>query len=180
MRKLTSKESAFISEYLKDLNATQAAIRAGYSEKTAGSIGNENLNKPEIQTELFKHLEARAKKAGISQERIVLELARIAFSNMKGFARWDANGIGLRESDELSDEESACVQEISEVVNDRGGRSKLKLYDKIKALELLGKHIGMFRPVPEEIEQERALANKDKFPSMTKEQAEKLLKEKLK
>lgn len=70
MKKLTPKQQRFVEEYLIDLNATQAAIRAGYSEKTAGAVGHENLKKPEIQDSLKDAIEKRSEESGLTVEKI--------------------------------------------------------------------------------------------------------------
>lgn len=103
MSKLTNKQSRFVEEYLIDLNATQAAIRAGYSEKTAQIIGFENLSKPIIQEDLQKRMDAQSKRTEITADQILQEIASIAY-----------------------DEE-----------NVRPG-------DRLRALELLGKHRALF------------------------------------
>jgi phage terminase small subunit len=79
---LTPKQERFVQKYLVDLNATQAAIRAGYSQKTAASIGAENLIKPEIAKEIRKGKSALTKKAGLTSESMIQEMMRIGFSNM--------------------------------------------------------------------------------------------------
>jgi phage terminase, small subunit len=76
--KLTEKQQRFVDEYLIDLNATQAAIRAGYSVKTADVIGCENLTKPNIQQAIAEHMAERSRRTGVNQDRVVLELAKIA------------------------------------------------------------------------------------------------------
>lgn len=81
MAKLTAKQKKFVEEYLIDLNATQAAIRAGYSPDTAKEIGCENLTKPNIKTEIDKAMAERSRRTGISQDRVLRELAKIAFVN---------------------------------------------------------------------------------------------------
>ncbi|WP_213431657.1 terminase small subunit, partial [Paenibacillus dendritiformis] len=74
---LTAKQKAFVQEYLIDLNATQAAIRAGYSAKTARKIGAENLTKPDIQKAIQEAMERREKRTEITQDRVLQELAKI-------------------------------------------------------------------------------------------------------
>lgn len=76
---LTPKQKLFVDEYLVDLNATQAAIRAGYSEKTAYSIGNENLMKPEIAKAIQNAQQKRQERTEITQDRVVQEIADNAF-----------------------------------------------------------------------------------------------------
>jgi phage terminase small subunit len=77
---LTPKQQAFVDQYLVDLNATNAALRAGYSQKTAYSIGHENLNKPEIAAAVATAMAEREKRTHITQDRVLQELARLAFS----------------------------------------------------------------------------------------------------
>ena len=76
------KQKLFAEEYIVDFNATQAAIRAGYSEKTAHSIGSENLKKPAIQELISRAIQDRIRRTHITQERVVLELASVAFADM--------------------------------------------------------------------------------------------------
>ena len=79
---MNSKQQRFVEEYLIDLNATQAAILAGYSPKTANVIGCENLSKPEISNAISRAMAERSRRTGISQDRVVQELAKIAFVNI--------------------------------------------------------------------------------------------------
>lgn len=80
---LTPKQQRFVGEYLVDLNATQAAIRAGYSARTAGKIGSENLSKPEIAAAVSAAQDERAKRTGITADRVLQELALIAFGDAR-------------------------------------------------------------------------------------------------
>jgi len=76
---LTAKQERFCLEYVVDFNATQAAIRSGYSSKTAGKIGSENLQKPEIQAEIGRLTQKTAAKLEITRERVLQELARLCW-----------------------------------------------------------------------------------------------------
>lgn len=143
-RPLTPKQARFVSEYLVDLNATQAAIRAGYSARTAAEQGFENLTKPQIADAIAVHQKAREARTGVTADRVISELARIAFGNQRAVMTWGADGVSLRESTELTDDEAALVSEVAETVSAAGNGLKLKTHDKVKALELLGKHLGMF------------------------------------
>ena len=78
---MTKKQQLFCEEYLIDLNATQAAIRAGYKPESAGSVGSENLKKPEIRARIDKAMAERSKRTGVNADRVVRELARVAFVN---------------------------------------------------------------------------------------------------
>lgn len=141
--KLTEKQQRFIDEYLIDLNATQAAIRAGYSVESARDIGCENLTKPNIQQAIAKAMAERSKRTGVNQDRVVLELAKIAFVKMTDVV--DDHG---RIKGTATDDDLACIESIKykESDNEFGGsvEREVKIGSKLKALELLGKHLGMW------------------------------------
>ena len=151
--KLTPKQVRFVDEYLVDFNATQAAIRAGYKAKTAHVIGAENLRKPKIAEEIARRQKDLQKRTEVSQDRVVKELARIAFANLADYlhvetqTRTKDDGtevtyqtVMFNETQELSADQRAALAVVKQSVNG----FELKLHDKIKALELLGRHIGMF------------------------------------
>lgn len=141
---MTKKQKRFVEEYLIDLNATQAAIRAGYSPDTAGSIGNENLKKPEICACVEKVMAERSKRTGVCADRVVQELAKIAFLNLRDVI--DPKTAAVRE--DASDEDTAALQSIKVKKSySETGESierEAKAADKLKALELLGRHLGMW------------------------------------
>jgi len=144
MARLTAKQKRFIEEYLIDLNATQAAIRAGYSPDTAYSIGNENLKKPEIRARIDKALAERSKRTGINAERVLIELARIALINPGKVINFDEATVKA----EATEDDLAAIQSVKvKTIPTEDGEiveREVKLYDKNRALELLGKHLGMF------------------------------------
>lgn len=143
-KKLTAKQKAFVSEYLVDLNATAAAIRAGYSEKSARKVGSDTLAKPHVQAAIEEALAERRERVEVTQDQVVAELARIAFSNPRDVMEWGPGGVRLRPSSELTPDQAAIVAEVSETASQNGGSLRLKTHDKVRALELLGKHLGMF------------------------------------
>ena len=139
--KLTPKQRRFVQEYLIDLNATAAARRSGYSEKTADRIGPELLGKPWISAEIQTAIELRERRTAITQDRVIAELAAVAFANGTDFAQIQGNGhVLFTPTDQLTTEKKRAVASIKE------GQfgTEVKTYDKIRALELLGKHLGMF------------------------------------
>lgn len=141
MAKLTAKQQRFVNEYLIDLNATQAAIRAGYSKKTAFSIGTENLRKPAIQKAIQQRKQAREQRTEITQDRVIQELAAIGFSKGTDYAKiTPGGGVVFVSTDELTESQKAAVISIKETQNG----TEIRLADKVKALELLGKHLGLF------------------------------------
>lgn len=143
-KKLTKKQQVFVEEYLVDLNATQAAIRAGYSADTANVIGCENLTKPNIQQAIAEQMAERSKRTGVNQDRVVLELARIAFINPKNLI----NPVDASIKPEATEDDLACIQSVKVKTMDGAKGSsverEIRLNDKMKALELLGKHLGMW------------------------------------
>ena len=104
MAKLTAKQQCFVDEYLIDLNATQAAIRAGYSVRNADKIGSELLGKTRVQEAVSARMAERSRRTGINQDRVVLELAKIAFVKMTDLV--DREG---RIKDTATDDDLACI-----------------------------------------------------------------------
>lgn len=139
---MTKKQKRFIEEYLIDLNATQAAIRAGYSPDTAYSIGNENMKKPEIKTRIDKAMAERSKRTGVNADRVVMELAKIAFVNAGDVI--DAETATVKP--DAARDDTAAIQSVKvKTFGEDGLEREVKMADKLKALELLGKHLGMFK-----------------------------------
>ena len=138
---MTKKQKLFIEEYLIDLNATQAAIRAGYSPETAGSIGSENLKKPEIRARIEKAMAERSKRTGINQDRVLMELAKIGFVNISDVVDPETAKI----LPDAKDEDLACIQSIKIKPTEWGTEREVKMYDKKAALVDIGRHLGMFK-----------------------------------
>ncbi|MFR4979128.1 MAG: terminase small subunit [Butyricicoccus sp.] len=144
MNTLTKKQQRFVDEYLIDLNATQAAIRAGYSPDTAQQMGSENLSKPVIRNAIDKAIAERSRRTGINQDRVINEIAKVAFLNPADVI--DLNEAAVR--DDADRDDTACIAsvKVKTIPTDEGmiSEREVKTYDKLKALELLGKHLGMF------------------------------------
>jgi len=144
MAKLTKKQQLFVDEYLIDLNATQAAIRAGYSTTSARQIADENMSKPDIKNAIDRAIAERSKRTGVNADRIIRELAKIAFVNPTDVINMDeATILDAATRDDTAAISSVKVKRIPTEDGDIVER-EVKVYDKTKALELLGKHIGMF------------------------------------
>jgi phage terminase small subunit len=145
---LTDKQQRFVEEYLIDLNATKAAQRAGYSEKTAMEQGYQLLQKTSVQTALAHAMEARAKRTEITADRVLQEYANIAFGNMREYAEFSQDGIFFKDSQTLSDMQMARISELSQETKEFNGAktttTKFKLYCKDHALVNLMKHLGLF------------------------------------
>lgn len=141
MPKLTEKQKRFCEEYLIDLNATQAAIRAGYSEKTAEQMGYKLVQKSSVLEYLNKLREQQSKRTEITADMVLKELAAIAFSDRTELARIDNDGIIIfTPTDKLTPE---VKKTIAGIKKGKFG-TEITSYDKVRALELLGKHLGIF------------------------------------
>lgn len=144
-QELTHKQALFVKEYLVDLNATQAAIRAGYSESTARIIGAQNLSKLNIQSAIQKAMQERGNKTEITAERVLLEAARLAFYDIRKLCNADGSPKNIHE---LDDDTAAAIVGIDIV--ESGGEEpqitkKFKLADKNNAIERLFKHLGLYQ-----------------------------------
>jgi phage terminase small subunit len=148
---LTDKQKRFVEEYLVDLNATQAAIRAGYSERTARKIGQENLTKPDIAAAIREAQEARSDRTEITQDKVLQELARIGFSDVTNYLMDDLGRLQLAEgAPDDAMRAVASVKHKKRVVPRKDNEPEVvyelefKLWDKNTALANIGKHLGMF------------------------------------
>ena len=141
---MTAKQKRFCEEYLIDLNATQAAIRAGYSPESAQQIGAENMSKPVIRARIDAEMAERSRRTGVNADRVVQELAKIAFVKVTDVI--DPNTAKVLDS--ASDDDKACIASVkykaSSGESSDSVEREIRMYDKLKALELLGKHLGMF------------------------------------
>lgn len=164
MAKLTVKQQRFCDEYLIDLNATQAAIRAGYSEKTAMEQGYQLLQKTSVAEYIAERKADRMIRTEITQDMVLKELANIAFSNAADYANViekqavvEFEGKMIPVLDENGDPvmyrtvEPALTESLTEeqkralaVIKKGRDGFEVKPYDKVRALELLGKHLGMW------------------------------------
>ena len=125
MANLTPKQQRFVEEYLIDLNATQAAIRAGYSEKTAKSVGHENLTKPDIVKAIQEAQNKRAERTEITQDYVLTNIQKVIERCMQ--VQQVDNCLTQTEDGELAQ------------------AFMFKEQGALKGLELLGKHLGMFK-----------------------------------
>lgn len=155
---LTAKQQLFVEEYLIDLNATQAAIRSGYSERTARKIGNENLTKPDIAIKIQEAMNNRSKRTEITADMVLKEYAKLGFSNITDYLSVevklvtvdrDSEGkpitelqqvVSIFETDMVPEDKMRAVAEIKQT---KEGIA-LKLHDKKGALDSMARHLGMF------------------------------------
>lgn len=156
---LRAQQQRFVDEYLKDLNATQAAIRAGYSKKTADQQASRLLTNVKVREYLAERQNDRSKRTQITQDMVLRELAKIGFSDIRKVVRWGETQVRMVDGDEgeaegmvpyhglalidSTDVDDATAAAIAEVSQGRDGL-KVKLHDKKGALVDIGRHLGMF------------------------------------
>ncbi len=160
--KLSPKQKRFVEEYIIDLNATQAAIRAGYSEKTARSQGQRLLTNVDIENEIQRAMDKRSLRTEITADMVLREYAKIGFSNISDYLKVNSRetvvdykeneegerspvtewvqSVELYDTDGIGKEKMDAVAEIKQT---RDGIA-LKLHDKKGALDSIARHLGMF------------------------------------
>jgi phage terminase small subunit len=141
------RQKRFVEEYLVDLNATQAAIRAGYSPKTAEAQCSRLLSHVKVQRAIEARMAERSKRTEVTADRVLLEIARLGFSDLRRL--FDEDGR-LKRPDEWDDDTAASIASIEIVSRSLGDGvveyvRKIKLWDKGKALDQLRKHLGLYR-----------------------------------
>jgi phage terminase small subunit len=141
---MTEKQKIFADEYLIDLNATRA-YKVAYpnvkKDETAAQAGSRMLRNVKVEAYIKKRMQDRQKRTEITQDMVLQELAAIAFANATDFAQIVNGRVILTNTADLSEEQMKAIAGIK-----RGKNGiELKLNDKEKALELLGRHLGMFK-----------------------------------
>jgi len=131
-----------VQEYLIDLNATQAAIRAGYSQRTAQRIGSENLSKPLVGEAIAQAKAERAKRTEVTTDRVVEELARIAFASISDVVESGPDGLKLKQSSDLPHDAAAAVAQVRQTQGKNGHSLSVGMHDKLRALVLLQEHLA--------------------------------------
>ena len=152
---ITDRMKKFVDEYLIDFNATQAAIRAGYSSDTANEQGSQLLARPDIRELVAEGQKAIAERTQTFQDNAVAELKIVGFSDLADFLTVKDGGIVEQKPfNELTKEQTKCIKKIKQTVRSSHSADgtilhqtaviEIELHDKLKALELLGRHLGMF------------------------------------
>lgn len=148
--KLTGKQARFVEEYLKDLNATQAAIRAGYSAKTARKIGNENLTKPDVARAISQAKSQRSERTKVDADWLLSRLAAEADADLADLYNQDGGLKPIHQWPEIWRKGLVAGIDVEQQYEFIDGEKepcgvvvKVKLSDRVKRLELIGKHIDV-------------------------------------
>lgn len=141
----------FVAEYLVDFNGVRAARAAGHQGKASSLAvtASRYLAAPEVQKLLKRAMEERIKKTGITAAQIVRELGRLGFSDITELCKWDEHGnLTIKPSARINRRIARAIKEISRTWTEDGPVLKIKLHDKVKPLELLGRHTGALDSKP--------------------------------
>jgi phage terminase small subunit len=151
---LTARQKFFALEYLKDLNATQAAIRVGYSPKTAFVQASRLLSNVKVQGEVQKAMDARAKRIEISADKVLQAIALQAFYDTRRLFDEDGNCKPIHELDDQTADALVSFEVVKKTRKRRGRKQqtitevvKYRLADKRANRELLGRHLGLFKDI---------------------------------
>ena len=165
-RTLTAKQARFVEEYMIDLNATQAAIRSGYKASSAADIGRQLLRNTPVARAIAERKRVISERIGVTAERVVSEIARIALSDIRKAVSWRSsvdrvvagpggnhvaevvNEVVLKDSDEIDDDTALAIAEISMTEK---GALKIKMHEKLGALDKLARHLGLYAPTKTEV-----------------------------
>ncbi len=137
---LSERRERFVQEFLVDLNATQAAIRAGYSPKTASEQGARLLTNVRVRSAINTEKKARTERTAISADRVLRELARLAFADLRQAVEWGPASIRLKASTGLDDDTAAAIAEVTKTKDGL----RVKLHPKLPALEMLARHLALY------------------------------------
>ncbi|MFA6012768.1 MAG: terminase small subunit [Desulfobacteraceae bacterium] len=142
---MTPKQKLFIQEYIVDLNATQAALRSGYSERTAFRIGAENMQKPVIREAIEFAIKERSERTQLKADAVLKELSHIIFFNVKRIFTADGHLKSLSEMDEADTAAISSMEVAERMTGDTTIRvTRIKFHDKNKAIDSAMRHLGMY------------------------------------
>jgi phage terminase small subunit len=154
---LKDRQLKFVEEYLVDLNATQAAIRAGYAAQSAGQYGHDLLRKPHVQAAIEAEQKKLTQESGVTHRKLIEEAARLAFSDIRKVFTKDGALVAIHE---LDDATAAAISSVKVVTTGRGEEveyvREIRLWDKNSAIEKLIKHLGL-NPEPAAAETVQAI-----------------------
>ncbi len=146
---LTAQQSRFVTEFIRDLDGSEAAIRAGCSVAAARQFASENLAKPEIQDAVARAHRNRVQNAVTDRDLVIAELKKIAFADVSKIAPWNSSGeLILASLEQLGPDERAAIADIT---RSPGGAIRVRMYSKLDALEKLARYYKIYRDAPAEV-----------------------------
>jgi phage terminase small subunit len=145
-RPLTTRQRRFVDEYLVDMNASAAARRAGYGDRSADRHGSFLTHRPNVAAAIEARLAERRARLQVNAERVIAELARIAFADIGRILDWSDEDVALKPRRDISPDDRAAIQEIAVVKRPDGLATRVILHDKERALQALCRCLGLFQP----------------------------------
>ncbi len=144
---LSAKQRRFVDEYLVDMNASAAARRAGYRDRSADQHGYFLTHRPNVAAVVEARLRERRERMAVTTERVIRELARIAFADVGRIMTWSGKDMTMNPSEQLSEDDRAAIAELTVVTRKNGDvAARVVLHDKERALEALCRFLGLFGP----------------------------------
>jgi len=137
---MTPRQQRFVDEYLADANGHQAALRAGYKPRSARQTVTELLKRPEVAEAIRQGMAARAERTRITADRVLQEIARIAFADIGRIADWGPDGLTLTPKSAIAEDDRAAIAELGA----GGAGPRVRLHNKQRALENIARHLGLF------------------------------------
>ncbi|HKW55283.1 MAG TPA: terminase small subunit [Stellaceae bacterium] len=141
---LTPRQQRFVEEYLVDPNGHQAALRAGYAPRGARQTVTHLLKHPEIAQAIRRGMDARSQRMRLDADRVLAELARIAFADIGNLVDWGPDGVTLKPKERLSADDRAAVAEVAAGAGKYGAGPRLRLHSKQRALDAIARHFGLY------------------------------------
>lgn len=183
---LAARRALFVDEYLKDLNATRAAVRAGYSARTAQEQGSRLLSNVMVANAVAAAQAERSARLGLTADRVLEELAAMAFAKLGDYVTWGPDRFELRPSDAVDSRALMTVKQVRKIVGRTGSpddddagedilqeERSVRMFDKLGPLKLLGQHLGMFKEQVDDLRAEaERIAREHNLPP---EQAQKIV-----
>jgi len=173
---LTRRQLAFVEAYVILGDPKAAALKAGYSPRTAHVISSVVLHHPKVAAAIRHAQAARAERVRVTADRVLVELARLAFSDLGRVADWGPGGVSLKPKEELAPEDRAAIAELSARPGKAGVRSRVRLHDKNRALDRIARHLGLYDRSVLSNPKER-LAEAERVRAMLRQRIEKLARE---
>ena len=180
VKTLTNKQKVFVNEYLKDLNATRAyktAYKNIKSEETAATNGSKLLRNTKVAEEIQKRMDERAKRTEITQDKVLKEIARLAFTDITSIVSvkkfktniGEYSKVVIKDFSELTEDQRACISGVKET---KLG-IEVSFCSKERALELLGRHLGMFN---DKLQLSGEVKTGNPFAGLTTEELKEIIK----
>jgi phage terminase small subunit len=141
---MNHRQQRFVLEFLHDANPAQAAIRAGYARRSVYTQVYRLLRSPEVRAALEREMAARGERTGISAERVIDELMRVAFAEIGQLVEWTGDGARMKPREALSPGDTAAIAELA--LGGDGRIARLRLHDKGAALAVLARRLGLYDP----------------------------------